>query len=74
MKEFCEKIGVRLTENEPQRAEVFLANLAEDPGETTNLAETMPELTQELKEKALAWRAGIEKTWDEQFAKNYSLT
>ena len=64
----------RLTENEPQRAEVFLANLADDPGETTNLAESMPELAEELKEKALQWRAGIEKTWDEQFAKNYSLT
>ena len=65
----------RLVEGETPRAPVFLADLEADPGETTNLADSLPALTEELKAAALTWRAGIEKTWDERFAKNYpSLT
>ena len=64
----------RLTENEPQRADVFLSDLEADPGETENLAEKLPDIADRLTQKALAWRAGIERTWEESFAKNYSLT
>ena len=65
----------RLVEGETPRAPVFLADLEADPGETTNLADSLPALADELKAAALTWRAGIEKTWDERFAKNYpSLT
>lgn len=60
-----------LEEYEAPTEEVFLADLSKDPGETTNLAEKMPELTAELKEKALTWRAGIEQTWEEKFAEAY---
>lgn len=62
-----------LVEGEPVQAPVFLSNLEEDPGETKNLAEELPELTKELTEKALAWREALEKNWDENFAANYSL-
>lgn len=61
----------RLVEEEEPKEPVFLADLSKDPGETVNLAEDMPELTKELTEKALHWRAGIEKTWEEKFAAAY---
>ena len=61
----------RLVEEEQPKEPVFLADLSKDPGETTNLAEAMPELTEELKTEALHWREGIEKTWDEKFAAAY---
>ena len=64
----------RLEETEDERAPVFLSDLSIDPGETKNLAGDFPELTAELTEKALSWRETIEKTWDRDFAKNYSLT
>lgn len=65
----------RLVEGEEQRAEVFLSDLSVDPGERDNLAEKLPELTAEMRKKALAWRAKLEKNWDEKFAANYkSLT
>lgn len=63
----------RIDEDGPVRADVFLSDLENDPSELTNLAEQMPELTAELKEKALQWRNGIENTWEEKFAENYSL-
>ncbi len=62
-----------LVEGEPVQAPVFLSDLEEDPGETRNLAEELPELTKELTEKALRWREALEKNWDENFAANYSL-
>lgn len=62
-----------LVEGEPVQAPVFLSDLEEDPGETRNLAEQLPELTKELTEKALAWREALEKNWDENFAANYTL-
>lgn len=65
----------RLVEGEEQRAEVFLSDLSVDPGEHDNLAEKLPEVAAEMREKALAWRAKLEKNWDEKFAANYrSLT
>ncbi len=67
-------INGRLVEGEEKRADVFLSDLENDPREQINLAESMPELCEELKNKALEWREGIEKTWEEKFAKNYSLT
>ncbi|MFT5423910.1 MAG: arylsulfatase A-like enzyme [Phycisphaerales bacterium] len=41
------------------RLGTHLYNLADDPGETTNLAEAMPELVQQLRESHEAWRASI---------------
>ena len=65
----------QLVEGEEQRAEVFLSDLESDPGEKHNLSEELPELCEEMKEKALNWRKGIETVWDEKFADNYkSLT
>lgn len=60
-----------LVEGEPASDPVFLSDLEKDPGETTNLAEQYPEICQQLTEKARAWRAQLEKNWDEKFAKNY---
>lgn len=62
-----------LVEGEPAQAPVFLSDLEADPGETHNLAEELPVLTQELTEKAMAWRETLEKNWEENFAANYSL-
>ena len=53
---------------------VFLSDLSVDPGETTNLAQQLPELTAELKEKALTWRAGLEENWERKFAAAYKRT
>ena len=64
----------QLIEGEPPQDPVFLSDLSVDPSETTNLAEQFPELTAELKEKALSWRARLEKNWDEKFAANYTRT
>lgn len=64
----------QLVEGEPPQDPVFLSDLSVDPSETTNLAQQMPELTEELKEKALAWRAGIEDHWDKTFADAYKST
>lgn len=61
----------QLVETEPPQEAVFLSNLREDPGETVNLAGRMPELTQELTERALRWREGIEAHWEENFAQAY---
>ncbi len=64
----------RLEETEEKRADVFLADLSADPGERVNLAQALPQVTAELTEKALAWREGVEQTWETQCAKNYTLT
>lgn len=64
-------INGQLVEGEEKRADLFLSDIENDPGEKENLADKLPALTEELKEKALDWRNGIEKTWDEKFAKNY---
>ena len=64
----------QLIEGEPPQDPVFLSDLSVDPSETTNLAAQYPELTEELKEKALSWRARLEANWDEKFAANYKRT
>lgn len=65
----------RLDEGETPRADVFLSDLETDPSEKHNLADEMPELCDEMKQAAMSWRAGIEKTWEDRFLKNYtSLT
>lgn len=65
----------RLVEEEVPREPVFLADLSKDPGETVNLAEKLPELTEALTGEALAWRAELEQHWEERFAAAYrSLT
>ena len=62
----------RLEESEPPRAPVFLSDLRADPGERNNLADTMPELRDELTGLALQWREGIEETWRRDFADAYT--
>lgn len=62
----------RLEELSQPRAEVFLSDLDADPSERNNLADDMPQLADELKQKAIEWRQGVEKNWDESFAKNYN--
>ena len=64
----------QLVEGEPPQAPVFLSDLSADPGETTNLAEQMPELTAQMREKALKWRTGLEENWDKKFAAAYKAT
>ena len=65
----------RLVEGGEKRADVFLSNVVNDPGERVNLAESMPDIASSLTRSALEWRRGIEDTWEKQFAANYkSLT
>ena len=64
----------QLIEDEPPQDPVFLSDLSVDPSETTNLAEQYPELTAQLKEKALSWRARLEENWDRKYAANYKRT
>ena len=65
----------QLEEGETPRAEVFLADLENDPSEKINLASQLPELCEELKNAALSWREKLEKNWEENFLQNYtSLT
>ena len=44
-----------------QDKELFLANLEDDPGETTNLVNDFPEVAKELKELYLQWRESLQK-------------
>jgi arylsulfatase A-like enzyme len=64
----------RLEESEPPRAPVFLSDLENDPCESSNLADEMPDLCRELTNEALRWRKGIEETWEREFSANYSIT
>lgn len=64
----------RLQEGEPPRAPVFLADLSTDPGEKTNLAQSLPGVCEELTRLAENWRGEIEETWAREFAQNYSVT
>ncbi|MGI6238141.1 MAG: sulfatase [Christensenellales bacterium] len=64
----------QLVELQQPRAEVFLSNLAADPGERQNLANEMPELAEEMRDAALTWRTALEKNWDERFKQNDALT
>ena len=51
---------------------VFLSNLANDPSEKINLADKMPELTEELTNAAKKWRSEIENTWEKKFVHRYN--
>ncbi|MCL2884139.1 MAG: sulfatase-like hydrolase/transferase [Oscillospiraceae bacterium] len=64
----------QLLETEPAPDEIWLSNLREDPGETRNVAEEMPELTATLKTAAEEWRAGIENAWETTWRFNYENT
>ncbi|NLF29680.1 MAG: sulfatase-like hydrolase/transferase [Planctomycetes bacterium] len=57
----------RLVEGGACEGAVHLANLADDPGETRNLAAAEPERTEAMKAAALAWREGIEQRWQREF-------
>lgn len=61
----------QLVETEAPADEVFLADLSVDPGETVNLAKTMPGLARELTECALQWRKELEDGWEKNFAAAY---
>jgi arylsulfatase A-like enzyme len=64
----------RLVEPEDPVDEVHLANLNEDMGEKTNLADQNKELTEELKQVAEEWRAGIEGRWEQEWQPYYNGT
>jgi arylsulfatase A-like enzyme len=53
----------QLAEGVPPEDAVFLANLADDPGERTNLARERPDLVAALREASRRWRDGIEARW-----------
>lgn len=61
----------RLVEGEEVQDPLFLSDLSVDPSEAVNLAEKLPEVAEELKEKALAWRKELEANWDRNWLKNY---
>lgn len=65
-------INGRLEERSEPVEGCFLSDLEADPGETTNLADELPELCEQLRNAAVEWRNGIEKTWEEKFLKNYT--
>ncbi len=68
-------INGRIEEFSEVQDEFFLSDLENDPSETINLANDLPEIFEELKNAALGWRKGIEETWESKFLKNYvSLT
>ena len=57
----------QLAEGVPPEDAVFLANLADDPGERTNLARERPDLVAALREAARRWRDGIEARWADEW-------
>ncbi len=60
-----------LAEGEKATERLFLSDLSKDPSEAINLAEELPELAAELKEKALRWREELEVNWEKNWADNY---
>ncbi len=57
----------RLEEGAPPEDDVHLADLEADMGERNNLKDEHPKVTAELKEAAEAWRADIDRHWNEQW-------
>ena len=57
----------QLVEGTPPEDEVFLTNLADDPGERENHATRRTEIVQELRTAAEEWRAGIEERWEREW-------
>ncbi len=58
----------QLVEGAPPEDEVHLANLDDDPGETTNLVAQEPERAAAMVEAAEAWRSEIEQYWIRRYA------
>lgn len=67
-------LNPRVVEEEKPVTDVFLADLENDPSEKINLSDALPAIRDEMKNKAVEWRAEIEKNWEKEFAQNYSLT
>jgi arylsulfatase A-like enzyme len=57
-----------LVEGVAERDKVFLANLDLDPAEGTNRINDRPDLVNELRETAEAWRRQLEERWDREFS------
>ena len=58
----------QLVEGAPPEDDTHLADLNRDMGERQNLMDEDPVLTQQLRGRAEAWRAGIEERWDREFS------
>jgi arylsulfatase A-like enzyme len=58
----------QLVEHEGPVAGVWLSDLESDPGERVNLRACEPAIADELAASAVAWRAGIERRWADEFA------
>lgn len=54
----------QLVEGAPPEDAVHLSNLTQDMAEAHNLAESEPEVTQELRKAALHWRHALEAHWE----------
>jgi arylsulfatase A-like enzyme len=54
----------QLVETAPPEDDIHLSDLSQDMGERINLANEHPQVTEQLKEAALAWRSEIEKNWE----------
>ncbi len=57
----------QLVEGAPPEDDVFLTNLAADPGERDNHAPRRPEIVAELRAAAETWRQGIERRWEREW-------
>ena len=57
-----------LVEGTPAKDGVHLANLDIDRGELRNLAAEQPEILSSLRQRAEAWRLGIEERWQREFS------
>ncbi|WP_320130684.1 sulfatase-like hydrolase/transferase [uncultured Sphaerochaeta sp.] len=64
----------RLVEKSDVEAPVFLTDLSKDEGETHNLVDEMPDMAEDLRQIAEAWRTGIEKTWEDKSRRNKNIT
>ncbi len=58
----------QLIEGAPPEDAVHLANMDDDMGERTNLKDAQPDLCAELEAEARAWRADVDRHWDENWA------
>jgi len=58
----------QLVEDTEPIAAIHLSDVEADPSESTNLADSEPEITAELKTLAEDWRAGIEQRWEDEYS------